>query len=320
MHIIANCTHTELKKAARALKDGNLVAFPTETVYGLGADATNKRAVARMYSVKNRPTSHPVIVHVSSFNKLQNWALDVPEYAIKLGRNFWPGPMTLVLKRTNLAGDFLTGGQSNVGVRIPSHPIALRLLTLFEDLGGLGVAAPSANKFGGVSATNVDAVNEEVGLQLNRKDLILDGGQCEGGIESTIIDCTTSNPAVLRPGAITYEMVTNCTGVLISEHSMKKSIRAPGGLEKHYSPNAKVIIGSNAGIDDGLIAMSTVLTPSGAIRLAAPKNIEEFARSFYNALRKADQLGLSKIFVVSPGGEGLATAIRDRINKAAADG
>ena len=176
MELINNPTLDEIKKAAKALKDGHLVAFPTETVYGLGADATNEEAVSRIYSVKGRPKDHPLIVHISSINQLSNWARDIPECAIKLAKEFWPGPMTLILKRSDLAKDFITGGQDNVGLRIPNQPVALALLSEFESLGGLGIAAPSANRFGAVSPTSSNDVVDELGEYFQSEDLILNGG------------------------------------------------------------------------------------------------------------------------------------------------
>ena len=190
MAIISNCTASIIRDAALALKEGHLVAFPTETVYGLGADATNEKAVSRIYEVKGRPTDHPLIVHISSMELLDKWASEIPEYAIKLAGAFWPGPMTLVLKRTDLAKDFITGGQDTVAIRVPFHTLANQLLKEFESLGGDGVAAPSANRFGKVSPTNSQAVEEELDNFLLENDQILDGGQSQIGIESTIIDCT----------------------------------------------------------------------------------------------------------------------------------
>jgi len=318
MQIMSNPTHDEIKKAAKALKNGQLVAFPTETVYGLGADATNEEAVSRIYSVKGRPTDHPLIVHISSINQLDKWAMDIKDYAIKLAKEFWPGPMTLILKRSELAKDFITGGQENVGLRVPSQPVALELLKEFEKIGGQGVAAPSANRFGAVSPTNIEAVVEEVGSYLGSGDLILDGGQCVVGIESTIIDCTKDSPAILRPGAITSKMVeiTIRNEVLLSVE--KNEVRASGLLDSHYSPKAKVLLGTVAEPGDGFIALAGVATPNGVIRLASPQNIEEFARVFYRALRTGDQKGLKRITIFQPEGEGLAVAIRDRLSKAAA--
>jgi L-threonylcarbamoyladenylate synthase len=317
MEIISNCTQDVIEKAAKALTDGHLVAFPTETVYGLGADATNEKAVSRIYSVKGRPADHPLIVHISSINQLEKWAIDIQEYAIKLARDFWPGPMTLILKRSELAKDFITGGQSNVGLRVPSQPIALALLAEFEKNGGLGIAAPSANRFGAVSPTTASDVSEELQSYLNSDDLILDGGQCSVGLESTIIDCTGPAPIILRPGAITKEMITvsiNLDGVKSNENS---NIKVSGSLESHYSPKAAVFIDLLPNPGDGFIAMNDIPTPSGVIRLASPISIEEYAKDFYNALRLGDRKGLKRINVIQPEGSGLAEAIRDRLSKAA---
>ena len=197
--------------AAANLLAGGLVAFPTETVYGLGADACNADAVARIYAAKGRPADHPLIVHVASMDGLGDWADDMPAYAISLARDFWPGPMTLVVKRSALAADFVTGGQDTVGVRVPDHPVALGLLEAFERAGGKGVAAPSANRFGSVSPTTAQAVSDELHDYLEDGDQILDGGACDVGVESTIIDCTGDVPKILRPGAITAQMIAEST-------------------------------------------------------------------------------------------------------------
>ena len=318
MEIISNPTQVEIKKAAQALKDGHLVAFPTETVYGLGADATNKKAVSRVYAVKGRPTDHPLIVHISSINQLEKWATDIPGYAIKLANEFWPGPMTLILKRSNLAKDFITGGQENVGVRVPAQPLALSLLIEFDQIGGLGIAAPSANRFGAVSPTTTDAVAEELGNLLKQEDLILSGGQCQIGIESTIIDCTEDNPSILRPGVITLEMIENVTLKEVAFKQVVGEVRASGLLNSHYSPKAKVELNSITKPGDGFIAMKEIPTPFGVVRLGSPENIEEYARCLYEALRMGDQKSLKKIIIILPEGEGVATAVRDRLLKAAA--
>jgi L-threonylcarbamoyladenylate synthase len=317
MEIISNPTQDDIKRAAKALKDGHLVAFPTETVYGLGADAINEKAVSSIYSVKGRPTDHPLIVHISSINQLDKWAIDIPEYAMKLANEFWPGPMTLILKRSNLAKDFITGGQDNVGVRVPQQPVALALLADFHEVGGLGVAAPSANRFGAVSPTSSGAVGEELGNYLGSDDLILDGGQCQVGIESTIIDCSRDYPVVLRPGAITIEMVENVTGIKIPLNLEKSGVKASGLLESHYSPKAKVLLNEPVKPGDGFIAAQNIKTPVGAIRLSSPATIEQYASDLYRALRIGDQKMLKRIVVLPPIGEGLAFAIRDRLYKAA---
>jgi len=317
MEIISTPTHDEIKKAAKALKDGHLVAFPTETVYGLGADATNEKAVSRIYSVKGRPADHPLIVHISSINQLEMWAIDIQEYAIKLARVFWPGSITLILKRSALAKDFITGRQSNVGLRVPANPMALALLAEFEKNGGLGIAAPSANRFGAVSPTTASDVYEELQTYLNNEDLILDGGQCSVGLESTIIDCTGPKPMILRPGPISKEMINNSLNIDSVISYVKSNIRASGSLESHYSPKAAVFIDLAPSPGDGFIAMSDIPTPSGVIRLASPTSIEGYAKDFYNALRLGDKKGLKCIYVIQPEGSGLAEVIRDRLTKAA---
>ena len=317
MEIISNPTHDKIKKAAKALKDGHLVAFPTETVYGLGADATNEKAVSRIYTVKGRPTNHPLIVHISSINQLDKWAIEIPEYAINLAEEFWPGPMTLILKRSGLAKDFITGSQENVGVRVPAHPVALELLSEFEKLGGLGIAAPSANRFGAVSPTASKDVLEEIGNYLSNTDQILNGGQSLVGIESTIISCLSDKPVVLRPGAITIDLINNLISVNLVSENNSHNLKVSGLLPSHYSPKAKVIINGIPKAGAGFLALSDIPTPPGVIRLAAPTTIEQFARVLYQSMRAADQKGLKKIYVVLPKGSGISLAIRDRLKKAA---
>ena len=316
MSFLSICTADTLRSAALALKNGHLVAFPTETVYGLGADASSAEAVARIYETKGRPSDHPLIVHIASMDAMAHWAADIPEYAITLARDFWPGPMTLVLKRSDLAQDFITGGQETVGLRVPAHPIALALIKEFVTAGGYGIAAPSANRFGAVSPTTAQAVEEELASYLHESDLILDGGACLVGVESTIIDCTGPTPMVLRLGAITPLMIEESTG-LVALESNPSSIRVSGSLDSHYSPKAKVILDVVAVAGDGLIAPDQIPTPNGVIRLAAPSTIEEYARVLYHALRSADQQGLEVVVVLQPGGDGLAAAIRDRLQRSA---
>ena len=318
MSMISNCTVSVIKDAATALINGNLVAFPTETVYGLGADATNKDAVARIYAVKGRPTGHPLIVHISSIKNLDKWAREIPEYAIKLAHTFWPGPMTLVLPRTDLAKNFITGGQDNVAIRVPSHPLAISLLKDFEDLGGLGVAAPSANRFGKVSPTTADAVFQELSDFLSPTDLILDGGPSQVGVESTIINCTQSVPEILRPGAITSTMIYDQIGLVVIQSNINNhhiKLKVPGSLQSHYAPIAKVFLSTTANPGDGFIALSNTPTPPGAIRLASPTNNREYAQLLYQALRLADTKKLQKVIVIPPTGDDLALAIIDRLQK-----
>ena len=315
MEIISNVTQDEIKKAAKALRDGHLVAFPTETVYGLGADATNENAVSQVYAVKGRPSDHPLIVHISSINQMSKWAIDIPDYAIKLARDFWPGPMTLILKRSDLAKDFITGGQENVGLRVPNQPLAFALLTEFESLGGQGVAAPSANRFGAVSPTTSRAVSEELEKYLGSNDLILDGGNCHIGIESTIINCTNIVPTILRPGAITIEIVEKSIGGEINSNPSNSNMKASGLMDKHYSPRARVRLNMLAEPGEGFIAMAGISTPVGAIRLTSPRNNQEFARVLYEALRDGDRFNLREIKVILPEGGDLVEAINDRMIK-----
>jgi L-threonylcarbamoyladenylate synthase len=320
MSIISNCTSSSIKDAAASLIKGDLVAFPTETVYGLGADATNKDAIARIYKVKGRPVGHPLIVHISSLANLDKWARDIPEYAVNLARAFWPGPITLILPRTDLAKDFITGGQDNVGIRIPSHTVALALLKEFENQGGLGVAAPSANRFGAVSPTTATAVEIELADFLSENDQILDGGPCSIGVESTIINCTQNKPSILRPGAVTKEKIEDTLGVTIEldiSNSESIQIKAAGLLESHYAPNAKVFLTGSPTIGDGFIALDSFTTPIGAVRIAAPKTNEEYAQVLYEAFRLADFKGIGRVFVIPPTGNGIAVAINDRLTKSA---
>jgi L-threonylcarbamoyladenylate synthase len=314
---LSKCSTEAISHAAANLLAGNLVAFPTETVYGLGADACNPQAVARIYSVKGRPADHPLIVHVSSMDALGDWASDVPAYAISLARDFWPGPMTLIMKRSALAGDFVTGGQDTVGVRVPNHPVALGLLEAFARIGGRGVAAPSANRFGNVSPTTAQAVADELSDYLADADQILDGGACDVGVESTIIDCSGAVPRILRPGAITEAMILASTGFTHIEQIEKSEIRVSGSLDSHYAPAATVVLDQSPIAGQGFIAMSDVATPDGVVRLAAPNSHDEFAQVLYTALRQADKEGLKTVVVQQPAGDGIAIAIRDRLKRAA---
>jgi L-threonylcarbamoyladenylate synthase len=265
---------------------------------------------------------------------LGDWADDVPAYAIALARDFWPGPMTLVVKRSGLAGDFVTGGQDTVGVRVPDHPVALGLLEAFARAGGKGVAAPSANRFGNVSPTTAQAVSAELRDYLKDGDLILDGGACDVGVESTIIDCTGDVPKILRPGAITAQMITESTslsvggkfvytdddlpGISVNGEAVDtNAIRVSGSLEAHYAPAATVVLDQSPVAGQGFIAMADVVAGEGVVRLAAPKTHDEFARVLYSALRAADEQGLATVVVAQPAGEGIAVAIRDRLKRAA---
>ena len=249
--------------------------------------------------------------------RMGDWAREVPEYAIALARSFWPGPMTLILKRSDLAGDFITGGQDSVGVRVPDHVVALALLEAFEKVGGKGVAAPSANRFGHLSPTTATAVIEELGEYLSKDDLVLDGGACAVGVESTIIDCTADKPRVLRPGAISVAMIEQCCALTLDiQGNQETSIRVSGSLENHYSPVAKVFLDQSPTPGQGLIALADIATPPGVVRLAAPKDEIEFAYLLYAALREGDSKALTEIVVIQPQGLGISVAIRDRLARA----
>jgi L-threonylcarbamoyladenylate synthase len=312
---ISRCTADAMTSAAASIKDGNLVAFPTETVYGLGADASNADAVAKIYAAKGRPSDHPLIVHISWMDGIGYWANEISDYAIALGRAFWPGPMTLICKRSIEAKDFVTGGQDTVGLRVPDHVVALALLDAAKRLGVHGIAAPSANRFGHVSPTTAAAVREELDQYLSADDTILDGGLSQVGVESTIIDCTGAHPHILRPGAITQAMIEEVTGLKVTD--AQTEIRVSGSLENHYSPQATVVLDTEPNPGDGYIAMDDKPTPEGVIRLATPESIEDYARILYSSLRDGDALGLAKICVIPPGGEDLAIAVRDRLSRAA---
>ena len=311
---ISRYTADAMTLAAAAIAQGHLVAFPTETVYGLGANATQESAVAKIYAAKGRPADHPLIVHIASMDEIGYWADEISEYAIALARNFWPGPMTLICQRSEVAKDFITGRQETVGIRVPDHVVALALLQAAKEIGVLGIAAPSANRFGHVSPTTAQAVRDELDQYLSSDDIILDGGPSQIGVESTIIDCTGSNPHILRPGAITQAMIEEVTGLKVTD--AQSEIRVSGSLENHYSPEAIVTLDVIPQSGDGYIAMSDTKTPSGVIRLAAPETIEEYARVLYAALREGDSQKLSRICIDQPQGDGLAIAICDRLQRA----
>ena len=316
---------TDPATAAQAVAAGHLAVIPTETVYGLGALASLPTAVARVFAAKGRPADHPLIAHVLDASAAEAWGQDIPDYAHALMSEFWPGPLTLVIRRSARAADYITGGQDTVALRVPGSPVARAVL---RELGSLlqdpsaAIAAPSANRFGRVSPTTAQHAIEELGDVLTGEDVILDAGPCSVGVESTIVDCTGDLPCILRPGKVTGEDIERVTGLEIGGAS---DVRAPGTLAAHYSPHAVVTI---VGEDDlsttspdaatGVIALSSTPTPSGVVRLCAPTTIEEYAACLYRALREADSLELTKVLAIAPDGDGLATAIRDRLQRAAA--
>lgn len=311
-----------VEAAAEALAEGRLAALPTETVYGLGGRADNPRAIARIYAVKGRPVDHPLIVHLANAGVLPAWARRLPDYARSLGDAYWPGPLTLVLPRSERAGDFITGGQDSVALRVPAHPAAGRVLEILGELvhdEAIGIAAPSANRFGQVSPTTAEHVRDEIGDDLEVGDVILDAGRCEVGVESTIIDCTADHPRLLRPGAISASEVEQVTGLAVTHGS---PVRASGTLEAHYAPRALVEVIDqeelrSGDVHTGLLALASVPTPRGMVRLCAPPTTQAYAQALYSALREADALALSRILVVLPPTEGIGAAIHDRVIRAA---
>lgn len=318
------CETTNPAVAATALTDGHLAVLPTETVYGLGARADDAQAVTRVFATKGRPVDHPLIAHVYSAEAARAWARHIPDYAEKLMAEFWPGPMTLVLPRSRRAADFITGGQDTVAVRVPGFPVAREVLRALGEMIGdpsVAIAAPSANRFGHVSPTTAQHAAEELGEFLHGDDVILDAGPCVVGVESTIIDCSPGAPVLLRPGKITAAQIEQVGGVSLAANS---STRAPGTLASHYSPQARVEITDPESVSRlepdpavGIIALASVPTPAGIVRLCAPHNDDEYAACLYRALREADSLELASVVAVPPPGDGLAAAIRDRLERAA---
>ncbi|HEY5874852.1 MAG TPA: L-threonylcarbamoyladenylate synthase [Ilumatobacteraceae bacterium] len=298
----------EIGAAVSALRRGGLVAFPTETVYGLGADATNASAVRRVFQVKGRPESHPLIVHLAAADELSDWVRHVPEPARLLAAACWPGPMTLLLERAASVLPEITGGLATVGIRVPAHPMAQELLRAF----GNGIAAPSANRFGHVSPTTAEHVRGDLGGDV---DVILDGGPSAVGIESTIVDCTTDPPQVLRPGAITAADISTILDG--GPAAASGPSRAPGMLESHYAPRCRVVLGESR---DVAVALAADAAAQGLrtelLDPAAP--IAEYARNLYAWLREADARGVDVLVAVLPPATGIGVAVRDRLIKAAA--
>ena len=312
---------TQIKSAARALIDGNLVAFPTETVYGLGADALNKTSVNRLFELKRRPKNHPVIVHLGSFANIEFWVKDLPDYFGNLASNFVPGPITFIFKkRSDLDVGYLTGNQNKIGLRVPSNKIAQLLLYEFNLLNGRGIAAPSANRFGQVSNTNSNRIKTEFALDFRSGDLVLDGGSSAIGIESTILDCTQDIPTILRPGLISKKEIEVCLKMQIrtSDNQSQREIktRFSGMFSRHYAPRAKVKWTGVPKPGDGYMGLSDNPVPKGVVILSLPKNSEQFAKKLYETFHLADELGLKSIFVSLPESGKLVEAIRDRVVRA----
>jgi L-threonylcarbamoyladenylate synthase len=313
----------DIARAVEALRRGGLVAFPTETVYGLGADASNPDALRRLYAVKGRPPRHPVIVHLADSDQLGDWARAVPPEAQKLAGAFWPGPLTLVLpRRRERVPVEVTGGLDTVGLRVPDQPVALRLLRAF----GRGVAAPSANRFGNVSPTTAADVRADLGADV---DVILDGGRCAVGVESTIVDCSGDGLAILRLGGLPREQVEEIAGSPVPVRD-DGTARAPGTLRSHYAPNAKVVLVAapevaaratellSEGKRVGVLAPSDIdALPAALVVLEPPGDAAEYARVLYSRLREADRQGLDVLLVVAPPEKGIGAAVTDRLRRAA---
>jgi len=312
----------DIAQAVAALASGKLCAIPTETVYGLAANALDESAVARVFAAKERPADHPLIVHVATASDVSEWITELPKWAVDLTNAVWPGPLTIVGPRTALASNSVTGNQDTVAVRVPSHPIAQELLQQLKIQGVKGVVAPSANRFGHVSPTSAAHVSADLGEYIDAHgDLILDGGDCQVGVESTIVLATGSQPVILRPGAVTADDIKRITGVEVSEETTNAP-RVSGALDSHYSPTAQVILIPNASdieleSNSGFLALANLPTPAGLTRLATPATVEDFAHELYSSLRAGDDLQLKTIYVVPPTGDGLAQAINDRLNRAA---
>jgi L-threonylcarbamoyladenylate synthase len=313
---------SDVARAALLLRAGGLVAIPTETVYGLAADAENADAVARVYAAKGRPADHPLIVHLADGAQLHDgWARDVAPWAELLAAACWPGPLTIVVRRGPRAGDHVTGGQDTVALRVPAHPVAHELLVAFAG----GLAAPSANRFGRVSPTEAEHVLDELADVLEPgRDAVLEGGRSDVGVESTIVDCTGVAPRLLRPGAVGVEEIEAVTGLDVVDAD--PTVRAPGTLASHYAPTARVrlvaaadvaAVAAEAAAPVALIAADVVETPAGAVRLAAPADGVAYARVLYAALHEADALGTVTVLAVAPDDGALAAAVLDRLQRAA---
>ena len=328
-----SATASEIARAAAVLRAGGLVAFPTETVYGLGADATSEAAVRRLYAVKRRPPGHPVIVHLGDADALREWARAVPDAAAALAAACWPGPLTLLVERSARVADVVTGGRATVGLRVPDQPLARELLRTF----GGGVAAPSANRFGRVSPTTAADVEADLG---DAVDLVLDGGPCRVGVESTIVDCSGAAPVIRRLGGVTRERVEQVVGThVVVDTGAGGGAAAPGTLESHYAPRARVVLTTSAGLAAavereiaagarvGVLAPASPATApesgarvdvDGVVVVGAPATVDEYAHSLYSSLRAADAAGVDVVVAVPPPEQGLGAAVADRLRRAAA--
>jgi len=313
----------DLARAVAVLAGGGLVAFPTETVYGLGADAASEAAVGRIFTAKGRPRAHPLIVHLAADARLDDWAIEIPEAARRLARAAWPGPLTIILRKGPRAAAAATGGGDTVGLRVPVHPVAQALLRGF----GGGIAAPSANRFGAVSPTTADHVAGELG---DAVDYLLDGGACDVGVESTIVDLSRGRAVLLRPGGLPREAIEPITGPLDAPDAAAPA--APGTLESHYAPRAQVIAVAPGEVPAAVAgaraqgARVAVLAPAAAFAAwpalgvhaaRLPDDDAGIARALYAALRDLDAAGFDVVIAALPPAAGLGEAVGDRLRRAA---
>lgn len=311
----------DIEKAVAILHQGGLVAIPTETVYGLGADASSPVALRKIFAAKQRPIDHPLIVHIANIEQLSNWAMDISESALLLAKTFWPGPLTLILKKAPGVTDLVTGNQDTIGLRIPRHPVALALLQAF----GGGVAAPSANRFGRISPTTAAAVREELGETV---DFVLDGGPCAVGVESTIVDVTSEIPVILRPGMITRQQIEKVLKKVVTTQK-KDAPRVSGSMESHYAPTTKTRLIEPAdtenflqhlGADEMPLAIVTrrelSVQNNAVMWVRMPENADEYAHDLYQVLRELDKKKLQQIVVETVPESGEWDAVRDRLMRA----
>ena len=326
--------------AAQVLQRGELIGLPTETVYGLAADACNVQAVAKIFSIKGRPSDHPLIVHVTDIDSAMRFASDIPDFAKRLMDSFWPGPLTLILPRIKDVATAAVGGQNSVGIRCPSHPIARQILLAAQNLGVWGLAAPSANKFGRVSPTTAAHVCEEFGNAL----IVVDGGSCDVGIESAIVDCTRGRPVLLRPGVLTLEQLSIASGQVVLPQSAEfvqnvSAPRASGTLAAHYAPNAKLFLmdknamaaeltGRNGNFDVGIWSRSILelqlkepnRNPPKVYWRQMPHDPIQCAHLVFAQLRDFDALGVQQIWVETPPAESTWEGVFDRLRRAETTG
>jgi len=320
-----------VREAARVLLAGGLVAIPTETVYGLAADADNREAVLATFAVKGRPTNHPLIVHVKSAEALPFWARDIPDAAWLLAKKFWPGPLTMVLPRGERCGTFVTGGQDTVAIRCPSHPWVQALLSEISGSTMKGFTAPSCNTFGRISPTSARHVLADLGVKPEGKlDYVLDGGRCEVGVESTILDLSGDHPQILRHGAVTRAMLEEALGVPVPDAG-SAAPRVPGTLKSHYAPATRLElvprkdfanrIGELSGLKLAVMASKDLLAGlpgSVVLALTAPEGAAPYASFLYEALHELDQAGADRILIEQPPQDPAWAAVNDRLGRASA--